>query len=104
MTFRCDGRGWDTTDLLEFKTSDPVVTIYADLARGVVFVGIRERDIGMIVHRADDSEIESVCRRYDLPQLLDYLRPAINNWVGNSIERHLKDNLVSGGLRYRGLD
>ena len=73
MTFRCDGRLWDTTDLLEFKTSDPVVTIYADPARRVVFVGIRERDIGMIVHRADDSEIESACRRYDLPPLLDYL-------------------------------
>lgn len=73
MTFNCDGRVWNKTDLLEFKTSDPVVTIYADPARRVVFVGIRERDIGMMVHRADDSEIESVCSCYDLPQLLDYL-------------------------------
>ena len=59
--------------MLEFKTPDPVVAVYADPKQRAVFVGIRERDIGVLFHRADDAEIESVCRRFDLPRLLlDY--------------------------------
>lgn len=73
MTFECDGSKWDTAEMLEFKTPDPEVTVYADSKLRAVFVGIRERDVGVLFHRADNSEVESLCRRYDLPQLLlDY--------------------------------
>ena len=73
MIFECNGRRWDTAEMLELKTPDPGVTVYADPKLRAVFVGIRERDVGVLFHRADDAEIESVCRRYDLSRLLlDY--------------------------------
>lgn len=56
--------------MLEIETPDAAVTVYADARRRAVFVGVRERDIGVLFHQADDSEIESVCRRYHLSQLL----------------------------------
>jgi len=59
--------------MLEFTTPDPVVTVYAHPIHRAVFVGIRERGVGVLFHQADDAEIESVCRRYHLHQLLlDY--------------------------------
>ena len=72
MKFECNGKVWDTVNLLEFRTGDAVVTIYADPATRFVFVGILEPAIGVQIHRARASEILWLAKRYSLPELHDY--------------------------------
>ena len=72
MKFECNGKVWDTVDLVEFWTADAVVTIYADPVARVVFVGILEPAIGVQIHQARVSEILWLAKRYGLPELYDY--------------------------------
>ena len=72
MKFECCGQVWDTVDLVEFRTGDAVVTIYADPVGRFVFVGILEPAIGVQIHQAGASEILWLARRYNLPKLHGY--------------------------------
>ena len=75
MRFQCDGRTWDTSDMRQFPTDDDNIMIYVVPGHGGVFVGIIERGVGELVHRADDAEIRWLARRFDIPRLLDEIQP-----------------------------
>ena len=76
MRFQCDGRTWDTSEMHEFPTDDDNIIVYVSPSRGGVFVGIIERGVGELVHRADEPEIRWLARRFGMPRLLDEIGPA----------------------------
>jgi hypothetical protein len=70
MRFQYAGRTCDTSDMDEFPTDDENIFVYVAPRRAGVFVGIVERGVGELVHRADDAEVRWLARRFGIPRLL----------------------------------
>ena len=70
MTFRCDGRSYDTAEMLLFPTCDVEVPLIFQSTDGGIFVVTRDEDMGIDVHRADDLETRRLAEKYSIPTLL----------------------------------
>ena len=76
MTFTCNGKTYNTDELLTFETKDPdTPVIYMTREYDCVFVTHMHPWKGVEVRQADSAEIESLANRFNLPHLRRALSP-----------------------------
>jgi hypothetical protein len=76
MVFACDGKSYDSAELIEYATDDTATPfIYAARDFTSIFVMTIDRYKGVRVHRADDVEIKNLAARYGFPGILRALSP-----------------------------
>ena len=71
MTFECNRRAYDTSEMVAYPTGNPAApTVYLTRDRQCVFVVTVDPWKGARVHQADDVGIKALAARYNLPDLL----------------------------------
>ena len=74
MTFLCDGKAYDASELDSYDTGDPgTPTVFTTRDKRCVLVLRMNRWTGLEVHQAEEAEIRHLAHRYHIPQLLRLL-------------------------------
>lgn len=71
MTFKWQGRTYDTANMKAFETANPAMPVIYVVPDGTVFVVEIDRVEGIEVRRADPAEVKVLADRYHIPELLN---------------------------------